>query len=430
MNAEQKSPLQLATEAIAVLFEPGDVVELRVHGSRFGHKAVLASGYFSDRAELARRIVACSDGNLRRGYKVSACYYTLNPVDPDLLARYQPNKMQRDPHLGVTKDKEIIKRTHLLVDCDPIRSADISSSEAEKELAAQTATQIKQFLTARGWPDPIKCDSGNGHHLIYRVDLPNDEESHAVIRNCLTALASRFDTPCVKVDQTVHNASRITKSYGSVARKGPNSPLRPHRRSRMLDGPTETKTVTLELLLALAAESPTPVRVSLTTDNSDSSITPTEVFESQLDAVGVEHDGASPYEGGWLWRPAVCVFNASHVRSSVIVGIRASGAFYYRCLHNGCVGNDWEKFRARVEFDSGKKMKFGVPDDRVHSWIQSDEKELTAWNAQGDFEAGFEYLFQFMRERRVDIDQWLRLYEASPLKLALDAQIPEHIRNS
>ena len=58
MNAEQKSALQLATEAIAVLFEPGDVVELRVHGSRFGHKAVVASGYFSDRAELARRILA------------------------------------------------------------------------------------------------------------------------------------------------------------------------------------------------------------------------------------------------------------------------------------------------------------------------------------------------------------------------------------
>lgn len=127
---------------------------------------------------------------------------------------------------------------------------------------------------------------------------------------------------------------------------------------------------------------------------------------------------------------AVCVFNESHVRSSIIVGIRASGAFYYRCLHNGCVGNDWEKFRARVEFDSGKKMKFGVPDNRVHSWIQSDEKALAAWNAQGDLEAGFGYLHGFMRDRRVDIDQWLRLYEASPLKLALDVQIPEYIRNS
>jgi hypothetical protein len=430
MNAEQKSALQLASEAIAVLFDPGGVVELRVHGSRFGYKAIVASGYFTDHGELARRIVACSDGNLRRGYEVSACYYTLNTVHPDLLARYEPNQMQRDPHLGVTKDKEIVKRTHLLVDCDPIRPADLSSTDPEKELAAQSATQIKQFLTSKGWPDPIECDSGNGHHLIYRVDLTNDEQSHAMIKNCLTALASRFDTPCVKVDQTVHNASRITKSYGSVARKGPNSPQRPHRRSRMLAAPTEIKTVSLELLLALAAESPTPIRVALSTDNSDSSITPPEVFESQLDAVGVEHDGASPYEGGWLWRPAVCVFNASHVRSSIIVGIRASGAFYYRCLHNGCVGNDWEKFRARVEFDSGKKMKFGVPDNRVLSWIQSDEKAVAAWNAQGDFEAGFEYLFQFMRERRVDIDQWLRLYEASPLKLALDAQIPEYIRNS
>jgi hypothetical protein len=429
MNSEV-SPLDLAAEAVAALFRPGDVVELRVHGSRFGYKAVVAAGYFTNHGELAERIVACSDGNLRKGYEVSACYYTLNPVHPDLLTRYGRNKMQRDPHLGVTKDKEIVERAHFLIDCDPIRPADISSSDREKELAAQSATQIKEFLTSKGWPEPIACDSGNGHHLIYRVDLPNGEESHAVIKNCLSALASCFDTPSVKVDQTVHNASRITKAYGSVARKGPNSPLRPHRRSRMLAAPAEIKTVSIELLLVLAAESPTPVRLVLSMGNSDSSITPPEVFESQLDAVGVEHDGASPYEGGWLWRPAVCVFDSNHVRSSIIVGIRSSGAFYYRCLHNGCVGNDWEKFRAKVEFDSGKKMKFGVPDNRVHSWIQSDERALTAWNAQGDLEAGFGYLHGFLRERRVDIDQWLRLYEASPLKLALDAQIPDHLRNS
>jgi hypothetical protein len=426
MNAVDK----LATEAIQALFTPGDVVELRVHGSAFGHKKVVAAGFFTNHKVLARSVVGCSDSTLPQGYEVTAIYYTLNPVAPSLLTRYQPNRLERDPHLGVTKDKDVIKRTHLLVDCDPKRDADVSSTDTEKALAGTMSPRIMDFLTSRGWPAPIQCDSGNGYHLIYRIDLPNDDETHALIKNCLSALASKFNTEKVKVDQSVHNASRITKSYGSIARKGPNTPQRPHRRSRMLAAPAEIVTVSLELLAALAAESPAPVRVVSSAEHSDSSITSPELFEAQLDAVGVEHDGASPYEGGFLWRPAVCVFNENHTRNSIIVGIRASGAFYYRCLHDGCVDNNWEKFRAKVEFDSGKKMKFGIADVRIHSWIQADEKARAAWNGRGDPDEAISYLSQFMREHRVDTEQWLRLYEDSPLKKALDEQIPEHLRNS
>jgi hypothetical protein len=260
MNSEI-SPLHFATEAVAALFRPGDVVELRVLGTRHARKTggALACGYFDNATDLAKSIVACSDGKRSDGYVVEACYVTMNPVLPALLARYEPNKMQKDAQL-TTSDKEILKRTHLLVDCDPVRPAGISSSDFEKEKAAERAATVQEHLTSRGWPMPIKCDSGNGFHLLYRVDLPNDDASRDVVKSCLISLASRFDTPEVKVDQSVFNAARITKAYGSMARKGAHAPQigRPHRRSRMLTAPPEIQIVGLDLLTSLAAEAPPP----------------------------------------------------------------------------------------------------------------------------------------------------------------------------
>jgi hypothetical protein len=423
-----KPPQKLVAEAIDALFKDGDVVEVRIYGSAFGEKRVIAAGFFNGLAALAKSVVACSDGNLPTGYDVTAVYYTLNPVSPALLNRYRPNQLKRDPHLGVTKDKDIVRRAHLLVDCDPKRDADVSATDEEKEAALLTASRVREFLDARGWPAPIECDSGNGHHLLYRINLPNDEEAHALVRNCLSSLASKFDTEKIKIDQSVHNASRVTKGYGSIARKGPSTADRPHRRSRMLITPMKFEPVHLELLASLAAESPTPVRVYSSSDTSSSTISP-EIFEAQLDLVGIEHDGACPYEGGWLWRPAVCAFNSDHVHNSIIVGMRATGAFFYRCLHNSCIDNNWEKFRAKVEFDSGKKMKFGLADHRIHFWIYGDPKARAAWDGRGDPDEAFEYLSRLMREHRVDTEQWLRLYEESPLKKMIDSRIPEHIRN-
>jgi hypothetical protein len=433
MNSIDKAPLQLAAEAIDALFTPGDVVELRIYGSAFGEKRVVAAGFFTSHAALAKSVFACSDGNLPSGYEVTAVYYTLNPVSSTLLKRYRPNSLHRDPHLGVTKDKDIVKRTNLLIDCDPKRDADVSATDAEKQGALLIAPRVRDFLTSRGWPLPIECDSGNGCHILYRVDLPNDNETHALFRNSLSALASRFDTDKVKIDQSVHNASRVTKGYGSIARKGPHTRERPHRRSRIVSAPARIETVSLELLAALASESPTPVRV-VSSSNTSASVIPPEVFEAQLDLVGIEHEGASAYEGGWIWRPAECVFNSDHRRNSIIVGMRATGALFYRCLHNSCIDNKWERFRAEVERRSCKRMRFRetgaeAPDSLVRMWIRNDGKAWEAWNGEGDLDAAINYLAAFVRSRGVGLDQWLRIFDAAPLKAKHDALVPEHVRS-
>jgi hypothetical protein len=80
-------------------------------------------------------------------------------------------------------------------------------------------------------------DSGNGAHLLYRVDLPNDSGATELVKHILAGVAARCATDDITVDQTVCNAGRITKAYGTMVCKGDNLPDRPHRRSRLLEIP-------------------------------------------------------------------------------------------------------------------------------------------------------------------------------------------------
>ena len=94
-----------------------------------------------------------------------------------------------------------------------------------------------------------------GQALLYRINLPNDDESERLIRDVLRTLAGRFDRAEVKVDRVVYNAARIWKLYGTLARKGDSTPERPHRRAEIVRVPEQIAEVTPELLVALVAES-------------------------------------------------------------------------------------------------------------------------------------------------------------------------------
>jgi hypothetical protein len=47
---------------------------------------------------------------------------------------------------------------------------------------------IGRQLASEGWPAPLLSDSGNGAHLLYPIDLPNDPESSELVKLCLRAL--------------------------------------------------------------------------------------------------------------------------------------------------------------------------------------------------------------------------------------------------
>lgn len=219
--------------ALSRIHEPGSVFEIRAlgvtakNGSRFTSTLF---GYFDNAASAASAVVVELETSAATGW-----YFTLNPCVPALLAR-SANRLRRADKGDGTKDHEIERRYWLPIDFDPIRPSGISSTNAEHEEALELARRVRRALTETGWPKPILADSGNGAHLLFPLDLPNDAVSTDFVRRTLEGLARDFDTERVKIDRNVFNAARIWKLPGTRARKGDSTEDRPHRWAYVIGG--------------------------------------------------------------------------------------------------------------------------------------------------------------------------------------------------
>src|SRR5262245_57138818 len=89
-----------------LLFEPGSVIELRVPHAGYGGTI---SGYYNDFGTLAKDAARLSG--------VAQCvYWTLNPVNPNLLARATNRFKERVR--STAQDRDILRRVSLLLDID------------------------------------------------------------------------------------------------------------------------------------------------------------------------------------------------------------------------------------------------------------------------------------------------------------------------
>jgi hypothetical protein len=320
--------------AASVLFTPGDVIEVRVP-----HAAMRRTdaGYFSDLDRLAQAVES-----LER-QQPPAVYWTLNPVNPALLAR-AAHKVKRFIK-QTTTDQDVVRRVWLLVDLDPRRPAGISSIDAEHAAALQLGDSMRERLVREGWPEPMFADSGNGAHLVFRVDLPNDDESTELIKATLLNLSERFSSALVAVDTTTFNASRIVKAYGTTARKGDNISERPHRLSKMLDVPNSLVAIPRDLLLHRRVFLPASLRReaprAIQTDRFD--------VRSFLDRHGVQFRGPVAYKGNRKFVLAECPFNPSHRQSAVFEAEDVHGHVGFHCFHTSCRGRTWREFRELLE---------------------------------------------------------------------------------
>lgn len=216
---------------------PALVVEVRAFDipQRYGAPRTV-SGFF-DLASLAH-VIKMRDavwGIMSGGAQPEGIYVTLNPVVPACLAR--ANAVIKVPKKSISAgDKDVVCRRWMLVDVDPRRPVSgVSATDAEKAAAKDLADGVRDDLRVRGWAAPMVVDSGNGYHLYYRVDLPAADDRR--VERCLKALAARHNTPAAAVDVTVFNPSRIVKIPGTWARKGDETPDRPHRKARVLEVP-------------------------------------------------------------------------------------------------------------------------------------------------------------------------------------------------
>lgn len=210
---------------ISLLFEPGNVVEVRIPKTRAG----VVAGYFDNFSTMAGAICQAD-----AKYRAGGVYYVINKINPALLGRAYNRLKEHAEH--TTADNNVVARRWLPIDLDPVRPVGISSSDEEHAAAVHRARLIADDMQ-KEWGRPIIADSGNGGHLLYRIDLANDQEGLAFVSGALAELDRRYSDHAVKVDVTSANAARIWKAYGTVARKGDSIPDRPHRMSRILEAP-------------------------------------------------------------------------------------------------------------------------------------------------------------------------------------------------
>lgn len=238
------------------LYRTGDVVEVRAFGNLSrrnrawdGYASGIVVGYFDNEEDFVSAVEALDATN-----KCDAIYITLNPCAPALLHRAVNRLIGGKKSTPTASDDDIALRRWLFIDFDPVRPKGISATNEEVKAAGDTARACMAYLADAGWPEPVTAASGNGVHLLYSVNLPNDTDSRDLLRDALKAIKAHFDSDTVSVDEKVFNASRITKCYGSVARKGDNTDERPHRRSSIISAPDTIKTVSHALLENLANE--------------------------------------------------------------------------------------------------------------------------------------------------------------------------------
>lgn len=334
MNFEQYIEESVIRQAISVLKRDGELFEVRIIGK--GQRKKIISGYFTDADTLIDKFSTIDP----RGANF---YITINKVNDNCYAREQHDCFKLTD--VTTHDHEIDAYEWLFVDLDPERLAEISSSNEELEESRILADKVYEYMLALGFHEPVRAMSGNGHHLLYKIALENNEANKALIERCLTVLATIFNNGKVKIDIVNHNPSRICKLYGTRAQKGSNTKNRPHRMSCFTSVPDRIQTNGRELLEKLAAElpeAPKAIKKPTTTGNEFD-------IESWMDEHGLEPMRAESGTDCIIYPLAHCPFDHSHTNGDSKIFKYSNGAIAFKCHHNSCFGKKWQHVRELLE---------------------------------------------------------------------------------
>ena len=335
-------------KAIAVLQEPGGVFEVRAIGTA---KKDILSGYFRD-AETLLKAFDTIDMRQRN------MYITLGRVKDECFARAQSERFLKSPQ--TSSDTEITKYRWLFVDLDPVRSAGISSSEKELEDAQILSDEVDEYLHNLGFNDPVKALSGNGYHLLYRIDIANDEAGRGLVERCLKVLAEIFNTEKVKIDTTNSNPSRICKLHGTLAQKGRSTKDRPHRMSRITTVPDTVSITDIDILKKLAGELPAPAPQEHKRINYP--------VNQQFDLLEFMQRNGMTYtedsnDRATIYKLDECPFDPSHKDGDAKIFLYKDGAIAFKCHHNSCNRYKWQDVRLKFEPDAYDRP--AVDDERI-----------------------------------------------------------------
>lgn len=324
------------------------------------------SGYFNS-FEQALTEAARYDG-------LGNVYFVMNPVTPDVMSRRSAGKIVKVGQGETTKDADIAARRWLLFDFDPERSSGISATNEEKAAALAVMENASRVLAMHGFFPPVVCDSGNGYHLLYRIDLPNDADATKLVKDVLGAASLLFSTGTVKVDRQVFNAARITKFYGSLAVKGRNTDERPHRRSSILAVPERIEITPSSVLEDFVkAYMPEPAKREFAQRGAEFDL------DRWLDEHGVRiRERVQTADGTRYVLEDGCPFNAEHRGRDAVLFRHHGGEIGFKCFHNSCANNHWREFRQLYEPDAYDKSYCPTAQEVFPKTISQDGAKTTS----------------------------------------------------
>lgn len=292
--------------------------------------------------------------------KAKGVYVTLNPVSRNCYER-APGRLVNAKKDGTTANHEIDKRTALLLDIDYERNPkNISTTDEEHKAAIARCGEIVEELQERyGFPDPTLGDSANGGHALWHTDLPNSDESKELVEGFLAALNRGFSTVELKVDISVSKAAQLTKLFGTMACKGPNTADRPHRRAKILKVPKIKKLITRAMLQSVIDAYPPPKRPDKSTSgdsNKNNSINWADIEPYIRDRITKEKEAEN---GSTIYEIKGCPFSEDHPtdRAGYLNVYPADGSVIPRCHHDHCQGKTFIDFIKAVAPELLEKLK-------------------------------------------------------------------------
>ena len=342
------------------LFQGSDLKEVRLLDGKLN-----ASGYFMDAAAIfgeEARLDAVD-------YKLPGAqyYFVLNQINPSCYGRKQHDRFRMGG--TTTADADIIRRRWILVDADPERTSGVSATEEEKACGLRVIEEVREKLRDAGFAEPVLADSGNGYHLLYRVDLPNDDETKELVRDLLLALENERTVPGATVDTGVWNAARICKLYGTWARKGADTPEQPHRLAKLLEVPDEVKVTPRETIEAYVAQwrdlkswREAEAGAPRQRGRRRTKGLRFDDIEAWMDEHGIEYKQPVPYHGSLKYELKECPFHLEHGGSAGGSAIFwRDGWPVFHCFHNHCQGRTFKEVVEKIDPGFYTKGATGTP---------------------------------------------------------------------
>ena len=309
-----------------------ELFEIRIIGDRTW------SGYFYDVEKAIEQLAPFDNANI---------YYTINEVKTACASRDQFNCFKQVKGSATSK-QDIEHRWWLPIDVDCERPSGVSSTDTEKEKAHKKAQDVFVFLRNNGFSTPIVCDSSSGYHLLYPIDMDNNQESEDAIKAFLEILSNNFTDENVKIDIVLHDANRILRLSGSYGRKGRSTDDRPHRLAKILSTPKEIVRMGVSQIKSFNDKYQIKVEQPQRRFNSGNH----EEFNLRefIKKYGIEIAKEVPISGGGTkFVLAHCPFDEGHKAPDSALFELPNGAIAFKCYHNSCSHYDWKAFRLHYD---------------------------------------------------------------------------------